>query len=90
MGFESDRLHPATMRSIEAQPPAADDQKEWPSKQCGCHVRGERKRWWLCAYHEGYDDGIEAALSLPIGENTNTAAGSYGDSATPNKAGGDR
>lgn len=61
MGFvEYETLHPATRKSIEVQPPAVDDQESWPSKQCGCHVRGQHKRWWLCSYHEGHDDGIDA------------------------------
>lgn len=26
--------------------------------RCGCDCHGGH--WWLCAYHEGYADGIEA------------------------------
>lgn len=26
---------------------------------CGCNQRG--KRWFLCSYHEGYGDGLDAA-----------------------------
>lgn len=29
---------------------------------CGCEVRG--MKWWLCSYHEGFEDGIEDALAL--------------------------
>jgi hypothetical protein len=33
-------------------------------KQCGCHQRPpESDRWWLCQYHIGMQDGIEALLA---------------------------
>lgn len=28
---------------------------------CGCHDRGAR--WFICDYHEGYDEGVAAMRS---------------------------
>lgn len=29
---------------------------------CGCEHRGDR--WFLCTYHEGYDDGVERMVGI--------------------------
>lgn len=29
---------------------------------CGCEHRGDR--WFLCSYHEGYDDGVERMVAI--------------------------
>jgi hypothetical protein len=50
-------VHPLTEASIERQ--------GWDFNAggrngftCGCEVRGTK--WWLCGYHEGFEDGVEA------------------------------
>lgn len=46
-------LHPLTLASIEMQ--------AW---KCGCERRAGWEattgKWWLCGYHEGFEDGIAA------------------------------
>ena len=35
--------------------------------RCGCEYRrvaNDRHRWFLCGYHEGYDDGLNAATKV--------------------------
>lgn len=48
-------LHPSTKRSIQA---GADTANALNAKACGCHERSDK--WWLCSYHEGYEDGTSA------------------------------
>ena len=62
MGFREERplLHHLTHASIAlgemAEGPLVD---VW---SCGCqHFHVGRKRWNLCRYHEGFDDGAELA-----------------------------
>ena len=57
-----DSLHPATRASIEAQGVDVDSIR-W---SCGCEnyrgIRGnDRATGRLCQYHEGFEDGAEAA-----------------------------
>lgn len=50
-----DKLHPATKRSIEAMDLRACDPKD---KMCGCFQHG--KWWWLCQFHDGFENGVTA------------------------------
>lgn len=53
-------IHPLTEASIQAQGvcSAVDEYAEWP---CGCEHRSIcLPGWWLCGFHEGYEDGVEA------------------------------
>ena len=55
--YDYRELHPATKAGIECQ----DDQGRPDDKPCGCHQRGEQPwKWWLCSYHAGFEDGVEA------------------------------
>ena len=49
-------LSAATTRNIKARP---DTPNAVNDKTCGCHGRGDK--WWLCSYHEGFEDGVQAA-----------------------------
>lgn len=54
--YEYSLLNTETRASIESVPDttgATDD------KTCGCHKRGDR--WWICQYHEGYEEGVDRA-----------------------------
>ena len=52
-GHHDASLHPATKDSI------------WLNEgRCGCEQRGST--WWLCSYHEGFDDG--ASAPMPVAE----------------------
>jgi hypothetical protein len=42
--------HDLTLENIRCVADYSDD-------ACGCEHRGDR--WFMCAYHEGYDDGVE-------------------------------
>jgi len=33
-----------------------------PNAACGCEHRGDR--WFLCSYHDGYDDGVERMVEI--------------------------
>jgi hypothetical protein len=55
--------HPKTIESIQSQ--GADSSvpltamvDQW---RCGCCHGKNTGAWWLCQYHDGYDDGVEAA-----------------------------
>jgi hypothetical protein len=57
-------IHPLTEASIRAQgvlPEASPSFSDWA---CGCELRdgweATTGKWWLCGYHEGFEDGIEA------------------------------
>jgi hypothetical protein len=52
------QLHPLVRASIEAQ--GQTETSVADAYRCGCHHRGI-DRMWLCPYHQGFDDGIEAA-----------------------------
>lgn len=52
-GQASMNPEPETLASIKSQGTYGDG-----TYQCGCEQRGPRKRWWLCQYHEGFDDAI--------------------------------
>lgn len=45
--------NPRTLAEIAVQAGPDDN------KSCGCHVRGEPGRWWLCSYHLGVDEGFD-------------------------------
>lgn len=47
--------HPLTIKSIE-HIASRTDHGAW----C-CERKGDR--WWLCDYHQGFDDGVEAAVT---------------------------
>lgn len=49
-------LTPRLRESIEAQP--VDERTD---RQCGCHERNDK--WWLCQYHEGFQDAEAILLS---------------------------
>ena len=57
MGYQWSALTPELRTSIEAQPhtahggtsPGYSDDRE-----CGCHERNGE--WWLCSYHDGFQD----------------------------------
>lgn len=44
--------NPETIEHIETQPDS-----DFGVRACGCEPR--RARWWLCQYHQGYDEGID-------------------------------
>jgi hypothetical protein len=47
-------IHPATLASIEAQGETGDAvYDQW---RCSCERDRRTGVWWMCAYHEGYDD----------------------------------
>jgi hypothetical protein len=46
---------PLTLESIKMQ--AMDGE----APRCGCFPFTKRPGWFLCQYHEGFDDGVEAA-----------------------------
>ena len=50
-------LHPRTLASIHLQ--GVDD---GGNIRCGCCHRGDR--WWLCAYHDGYEDALDAVAEV--------------------------
>lgn len=54
-----DRLHPATLVSIEAQPSRSVMGVRLGVRRCGCEQNRDGW-WWLCQYHQGYDDAAEA------------------------------
>ena len=47
-------LHPLTVASIDMQDIFGGD--------CGCHERPTGGRPYLCEYHQGFQDGIDALL----------------------------
>jgi hypothetical protein len=47
-----------TIASIELQGKRDDDSRIYG---CGCFRSCDGTSWRLCQYHEGYDDGVEAA-----------------------------
>lgn len=55
-------LHPATLASIEMQGPSVH--LPFSAWKCGCELRdgweATTGKWWLCDYHAGFEDGIEA------------------------------
>jgi hypothetical protein len=54
-------IHPLTEASIELQGPSLMVSQFG----CGCELRdgweATTGKWWLCSYHEGFEDGIERA-----------------------------
>ena len=39
------------------------------SYRCGCELRpldDGRRLWWLCSYHEGFEDGAEAGFRAGV------------------------
>jgi hypothetical protein len=69
-----ERIHASTkaplpLQSVEyvSLPRAFSDPLRSPRKcilifECGCERRPSRRGWcwWLCAYHEGFEDGVKA------------------------------
>lgn len=61
-----DSLHRATQASINLQPSNPGPRaRVW---ECGCQMHADGKRLWLCAYHDGFDAGAEAAERHERGE----------------------
>ena len=60
-----DGLHPATRASIEMQGRESGITHGPPEHErqgCGCDItRVGTSKAWLCQYHEGFEDGTEAA-----------------------------
>jgi len=56
-------VHPLTRQSIELQRVALEG-----GAACGCHGLPDPAFVWLCEYHEGYDDGVEAASGPSVVE----------------------
>lgn len=55
--------HPLTVASVHLQGGRSATGARWrTSFQCGCSHQESTDRWWLCGYHEGFDDGVEAVL----------------------------
>lgn len=52
----------AVIRSIEMQGVQSPPSPSYTVHNCGCSVPVDpSKRWYLCQYHEGFSDGLEAA-----------------------------
>lgn len=57
-------LTPALPASIEAQPRVAHPGRYEHSddRECGCHERDGG--WWLCLYHDGFQDAEAIMLGM--------------------------
>lgn len=53
-------IHPLTLASIEMQRDAVfpDGSRRRIGSACGCELRAGK--WWLCGYHDGFEDSIAA------------------------------
>jgi hypothetical protein len=55
-------IHPLTEESIRLQGPSLVGMLS--QFGCGCELRdgweATTGTWWLCGYHDGFEDGIEA------------------------------
>lgn len=55
-------IHPLTEESIRLQGPSLVGMLS--QFGCGCELRdgweATTGKWWLCSYHDGFEDGIEA------------------------------
>lgn len=59
-GISWEYLHPLTQRRLSE---ALYHRLDKTSLDCGCY-KNSRGSWHLCAYHEGFDEGAEAADHL--------------------------
>jgi hypothetical protein len=47
-----------TIASILLQGTQETSNDEWTDYRCGCRTKDHNK-WWLCTYHEGYNDALD-------------------------------
>jgi len=52
---------PLTIASIRLQGIDEDESRRYLAAAYWCSCFLKRDRWSLCQYHEGFDDGVEAA-----------------------------
>lgn len=53
-------VQPETEHSIKLQGVVDDESRRFLAVvyACSCH---QKDGWWLCQYHQGFDDGVEEA-----------------------------